>query len=429
VYDGGGVLAAEYSTAAQAATPTTSYLTTDHLGSPRVITDKQGNVISRRDFMPFGEEIGANVGERNEAQKYSNVGADNIRQRFTGYEKDTETQLDFAEARMYQNKHGRFTAVDPLMASANPGNPQTFNLYIYVNNNPLNLTDPSGLDPCDLNTGVGCPTTQGSSIIQNPCYVSAGCTRINLAEVQSEGVRDVPVEETTSGTVSSNISPIPLPSSMPTGSGNAGTTTDPLFAGTGGGEGNGIDYLPTIVSPDPEDNPVIDLLDATQIGLGVVGQIPVVGEIADGIDTGISLLREDYTGAALGAASMIPFAGNVAGVTKIARKLDNLTDLASTIARRGPSIDPNAPHNKMIRETAERITDGVVIAGGGIKPEKLIPTPGGFKSGRRPDILVQRPDGTKYGINVGKQGKYKTPIKREAQAIWDLEGAGVEMYF
>jgi RHS repeat-associated protein len=124
------------------------------LGSPRVITDKQGNVINRRDFMPFGEELGANVGQRTEAQKYSNLGADNIRQRFTGYEKDTETQLDFAEARMYQNKHGRFTAVDPLMASANPGNPQTFNRYIYTGNNPINNIDPSGLEFFDRNGTV-----------------------------------------------------------------------------------------------------------------------------------------------------------------------------------------------------------------------------------------------------------------------------------
>ncbi len=57
VYDAGGALAAEYSTATPTAIPTTSYMTTDHLGSPRVITDKSGNVISRRDFMPFGEEI------------------------------------------------------------------------------------------------------------------------------------------------------------------------------------------------------------------------------------------------------------------------------------------------------------------------------------------------------------------------------------
>ncbi len=117
VYDAGGALAAEYSTVAPQANPTTSYLTTDHLGSPRVITDKTGNVIARRDHMPFGEEIGVGVGGRTESQKYSVTGSDNIRKRFTGYEKDDETGLDFAEARMYQNKHGRFTAPDPLMSS------------------------------------------------------------------------------------------------------------------------------------------------------------------------------------------------------------------------------------------------------------------------------------------------------------------------
>jgi hypothetical protein len=89
VYDAGGALVAEYTLNTPTATPTTSYVTTDHLGSPRVITDKNGNVISRRDFMPFGEEISR-----------ANSGNDSIRKKFTGYEKDTETNLDFAEARM-----------------------------------------------------------------------------------------------------------------------------------------------------------------------------------------------------------------------------------------------------------------------------------------------------------------------------------------
>jgi RHS repeat-associated protein len=63
----------------------------------------------------------------------------------TAYERDTESDLDFAEARYYNPAHGRFTAVDPLMASASPTNPQTWNRYIYVGNNPLNITDPTGL--------------------------------------------------------------------------------------------------------------------------------------------------------------------------------------------------------------------------------------------------------------------------------------------
>ncbi len=144
VYNGSGTLVAEYSTQ-QNPEPQTSYLTIDRLGSPRVITDKNGNVISRRDFMPYGEELYAGVGARTATLKYSTTGIDNIRKRFTGYEKDEETNLDYANARMYQNKHGRFTTVDPLMASADAFNPQTFNRYTYTGNDPINRTDPNGL--------------------------------------------------------------------------------------------------------------------------------------------------------------------------------------------------------------------------------------------------------------------------------------------
>lgn len=62
-------------------------------------------------------------------------------------------------------------------------------------------------------------------------------------------------------------------------------------------------------------------------------------------------------------------------------------------------------------------------------PEISFPTPGGFKSSRRPDILVQRLDGSIYGINVGKQAATGAPINREAQALWDLEGIGIELHF
>lgn len=140
-----GKLAAEYSTGTPPQNPTISYTTTDHLGSPRVITDTVGQVKSRRDFLPFGEELTINVGGRTSALEYGSAD-DNVRQKFTGYQKDDETSLDFAEARMYENRFGRFTAVDPLLASGKSANPQTFNRYIYAGNRPVTLTDPKGLD-------------------------------------------------------------------------------------------------------------------------------------------------------------------------------------------------------------------------------------------------------------------------------------------
>jgi RHS repeat-associated protein len=94
--------------------------------------------------MPFGEEIASGTGGRNSAQGYG--GQDSIRQKFTGYERDAETDLDFAQARMYNKNHGRFTSVDPLMASARISNPKTWNRYSYVMNNPLRFIDPDGMD-------------------------------------------------------------------------------------------------------------------------------------------------------------------------------------------------------------------------------------------------------------------------------------------
>ena len=142
-----GKLVAEYSTATPTTNPTTSYTMTDQLDSPRVITNALGEVTSRRDFKPFGEELPTDINYRTPNRKYGV--SDNVRQRFTGYQKDTETQLDFAEARMYQNLHGRFTAVDPLLASGKSANPQTFNRYVYCLNNPVVIIDPTGMMPDD----------------------------------------------------------------------------------------------------------------------------------------------------------------------------------------------------------------------------------------------------------------------------------------
>jgi RHS repeat-associated protein len=135
VYDAAGKLVAEYSTnVAPASTAQVSYLTNDHLGSPRINTDANGAVISRHDYMPFGEEI-----------PRANYGNDSVRQKFTGYERDTETSLDYAKARMHSYNLGRFTSPDPIMMSKERlPDPQSINLYVYARNNPLKYVDPNG---------------------------------------------------------------------------------------------------------------------------------------------------------------------------------------------------------------------------------------------------------------------------------------------
>ena len=65
---------------------------------------------------------------------------------FTGKDRDTESGLDYVGARYRSGAQGRFTTVDPMMASARATDPQTWNRYTYTLNNPLRFVDPNGLE-------------------------------------------------------------------------------------------------------------------------------------------------------------------------------------------------------------------------------------------------------------------------------------------
>ncbi len=188
VYDSGGKLAAEYSTAL-APEPQVSYLTADHLGSPRITTNASGAVISRRDFSAFGEETVT-------SQRTTDLGYNSspIRQNYTGYQQDSESGLEYAQARYYKTQHGRFTSVDPLPSSAAIKNPQTFNRYSYVLNSPYKFTDPLGLTPSSSDFHP-----QGGRFV-NPDYLwenavgyGAGKTRpaSNYIRRMNRDVRDI----------------------------------------------------------------------------------------------------------------------------------------------------------------------------------------------------------------------------------------------
>lgn len=138
VYDAGGKLVAEYSYAvASAEDAKVSYLTGDNLGSPRINTDRDGVVISRHDYHPFGEEI-----VTSQRTGHPNYTPDSVRKQFTGYERDDEIDLDFAQLRTYSAKVGRFFSVD--LVPPDIYTPPSLNKYEYCLNNPLRFIDSSG---------------------------------------------------------------------------------------------------------------------------------------------------------------------------------------------------------------------------------------------------------------------------------------------
>jgi RHS repeat-associated protein len=107
-----------------------------------MVTDQNANIIARHDYAPFGQEIPGGVGPRTSLWGAS----DNVNQKFTGQERDGETNLDYFQARYFSSGLGRFTSPDPHNAGAAVRNPQSWNAYAYVLGNPLNSVDPTGLD-------------------------------------------------------------------------------------------------------------------------------------------------------------------------------------------------------------------------------------------------------------------------------------------
>jgi RHS repeat-associated protein len=139
-------LAAEYSTAA-AVDAGTTYLTADHLGSTRLVTDGSQKPVHRFDYMPFGQDLSA-YGNRNLVASYRALGVP--AQEFTGKERDVETGLDYFGARYFSAAQGRFTSPDPIhIMPQKLLDPQQWNMFAYVRNNPLRLVDPTGMYVCN----------------------------------------------------------------------------------------------------------------------------------------------------------------------------------------------------------------------------------------------------------------------------------------
>jgi RHS repeat-associated protein len=110
------------------------YDVVDRLGTTRaVFSTSQGQVVESLVSAAYGEQ---------EQQSGQNLPV----YKFTGYQRDSETNNDYAFARYYSSSMGQFLTPDPAGQSATcPFNPQTQNRYAYVTDNPVNRTDPTGL--------------------------------------------------------------------------------------------------------------------------------------------------------------------------------------------------------------------------------------------------------------------------------------------
>jgi RHS repeat-associated protein len=88
--------------------------------------------------------------------------------KYTGHERDSlasnPNTLDYMHARYYNPTAGRFLSVDPVLG--NPSIPQSWNRYAYVQNNPINRTDPKGL--CGEGGGFVGPVVPCTAMLSPP---------------------------------------------------------------------------------------------------------------------------------------------------------------------------------------------------------------------------------------------------------------------
>jgi RHS repeat-associated protein len=120
---GGGTLLAKIDSSG------TKYFHQDHL-SNRLVTSSTGAVVEQLGHFPFGDPW---------------YNATNDKLYFTSYERDAESGNDYAMARYYVWRIGRFLSLDPLSGSTS--DPQSLNRYAYVKNDPIDLGDPTGMCP------------------------------------------------------------------------------------------------------------------------------------------------------------------------------------------------------------------------------------------------------------------------------------------
>jgi len=165
-------------------------------GSSTQITNESGGLAGDMLFYPFGQEWQYDNGVNSAWWQFYNS--------FSRWNADLG--FDLTPNRKYSPTLGRWMTPDPSgMAAASPSNPQTWNMYAYVLNNPTSLVDTSGLQG-------GCPegemSADGKCILKNPgppqqSYVSG-------------------TDEFPAPTVNVPMPPLASPSGMPGGQGGVG---------------------------------------------------------------------------------------------------------------------------------------------------------------------------------------------------------------
>jgi RHS repeat-associated protein len=160
-----------------------TYAHADWLGSGRLVTNSTQSMVNDSAYAPFGEQWAVR-----------NIGFSSFYS-FTGQQQWTvsgaSAGLDDFMFREYHPVQGRWITPDPAgLAAVDMTNPQTWNRYAYVGNNPLNATDPLGLF---VNACLGLNPDQCSWSLGTTTYTNGIETTSFPSSLGSNGIAYCPL--------------------------------------------------------------------------------------------------------------------------------------------------------------------------------------------------------------------------------------------
>jgi RHS repeat-associated protein len=231
----------------------TMFIQSDQVGSPSVMTDASGTIVGRSKNLPFGERM---VGWGKTALR-----------RFTNHEEDPDSEAIYMQAREYLPAYGKFAQVDPVYDQTKD-DPESWNLYNYVTNNPVTKTDPDGriaeLPEMDASSsrisqsawgfgdsgGIGLwhaetdnmkVEADNARLLRGGTQPIAGTSEGATTSVAKAKETEAPVAHTAQTNTSGDLPPVPGAVSLPNGGKDLpapgqGTTDLSLASTDGGGE-------------------------------------------------------------------------------------------------------------------------------------------------------------------------------------------------
>jgi len=422
----------------------TRFVHVDHLGSVDVLTDEAGAEKERRSYDAFGAR-------RSPVWSFAQpppAPASGTAKGFTGHEGDEELGLINMRGRMLDPKLGRFLTPDPIVSRPHFG--QSWHPFAYAFNSPLNYVDPSGFQVQELAPNdqvVSWPDGKPITV-----YVIGEPRKKDPPKKAAEDGATLP--PTDLGVVGNTAGVVP---EQPPTSTELPRSGSDIALDVGLGVGDGLFDLTVGVGTTLLLNAVtLGGYSTYQVGVsmwqgykesGLVGAINVLNPlyaIARGaVETYQAAEKGDYRaagshGAVTAVVTVTTFSGIIQGLRTLAGNVSPgagaaaptkatasvEASAAATGAKRGPKPWPEGAHNQKIANRIDELeTQGYQHLRGGFKREEVVNIRGGHKLVRRPDITMQRPDGSLYRENVGRTTSAGNPVPREVRALDDLERA------